>query len=234
MAEAIETDSSLSHSLDRFATSRLSGDRTFEIMSSCSYANRYRGYIDKITGYFESLFAAREAKRQFEPAFKMEVRDLYPVAPSYYTTQSSGKMIPLFFLRENDEEKISIVPTHPYYFNDINPDIQLLFGELKQLKGPRNGPKKHFSDEEQLSILEKIAKIHYLLACSAQFDRGSAGIADCYSKTLLDWFGFQVSRFKPGVLPDLEAFSTPMTEFIRNYTSDDENGLFVRKPFIPS
>ena len=73
--------------------------------------------------------------------------------------------------------------------------------------------------------VEQVAQMHWLLAHAMPYLRGSAGIADMFTKAIFDAKGIHVSRWKEGLAPDLEALVTPLSEYIRQYAS-----LFETKP----
>ena len=68
-------------------------------------------------------------------------------------------------------------------------------------------------------ILRQVATMHWLLAHAMPYLRGSAGIADMFTKAVLDAKGIEVSPWKPGLAPDLEALVTPLPQFIQQYAS---------------
>ena len=49
--------------------------------------------------------------------------------------------------------------------------------------------------------------------------RGSSGIADIYTRSMYRSIGVELPALKPDVSLDLEAFYTPMDEYVRNWNS---------------
>lgn len=66
-------------------------------------------------------------------------------------------------------------------------------------------------------IVEKVGLMHYLLAHAMPYERGSAAIADMFSKTILDSLGIKTAPWKPGIAPDKEAFSAMPLDYAKNY-----------------
>lgn len=67
------------------------------------------------------------------------------------------------------------------------------------------------------AITKSIAKIHWLISQVRPFQRGTAGIADIISKALFETKGIQVSAYKEGVNPNMEAFAMPLEEYTEKY-----------------
>lgn len=65
--------------------------------------------------------------------------------------------------------------------------------------------------------LELVAEMHWWLAHAMPYERGSAAITDGFTKAVLETRGIQVFRWRQGVLPDLEAFVTPLETFKKQY-----------------
>lgn len=74
-------------------------------------------------------------------------------------------------------------------------------------------------------IVERIAEIHWLLAQTAPFKRGSAGISDAVTKALFEAKNIQISQWKAGIVPDCEALTSSLREFKLNYA-----GFFKKHP----
>lgn len=73
--------------------------------------------------------------------------------------------------------------------------------------------------------LDKLADLHWRMAQSMPFERGSATIADWYVESLAQAKGIKLSGWKPGVGPDLEALTLSRSQFVERYPS-----LFERPP----
>lgn len=68
-------------------------------------------------------------------------------------------------------------------------------------------------------INKKIAELHWYLANAIPYERGSAGIVDVLTKSIYESMYIQTSPWKKGLSPDMEAFVTPVNEFIEKYPS---------------
>lgn len=66
-------------------------------------------------------------------------------------------------------------------------------------------------------INKKVAELHWYMANSTPYGRGSAGITDILIKSIYESMNIQVDAWKKGLAPDLEAFVTPLDEFIEKY-----------------
>lgn len=82
--------------------------------------------------------------------------------------------------------------------------------------------------KEQLAFcIKKIAEMQWYFAQSTPFLRGSAGIAEVFTKSLCESLGIQVSPWKKGVAPDLEAYVRNLDDYIKNYPT-----FFAKQPRI--
>jgi hypothetical protein len=70
---------------------------------------------------------------------------------------------------------------------------------------------------EQSELLTRLAEIHYLLAHAAFDCRGSAAKSELLIRTLAIASGVELSPFKKGFIPDLEAFVHPKGDYINLY-----------------
>lgn len=96
------------------------------------------------------------------------------------------------------------------YSSKIYEDISILRSKL--LKG---------NDKEMLlnEINKKVAELHWYLANATPYEKGSAGIVDVLTKSIYESMNIQTSPWKKGLSPDMEAFVTPLNEFIEKYPS---------------
>ncbi len=62
-----------------------------------------------------------------------------------------------------------------------------------------------------------VGEVNWYLAQSTPFGRGSAAAAEVISRGILDARGIRSSAYRPGVVPDLEAFVTPLNTFVNRY-----------------
>jgi len=87
---------------------------------------------------------------------------------------------------------------------------------LQQRSGTEYSPRE---------ILGTLAQIHWWLSQATPYRRGSAAISDMFTKALFQICGFSTPCWRKGVAPDLEAFCTPLADFIDNYPK-----FFARPP----
>lgn len=98
---------------------------------------------------------------------------------------------------------------------------QTFLDELIPLKG------KKLNKEEINTAYQKIGAIHWCLAQGMPFERGSAAIADIYTKSLFESLNIQTTPWKKGIAPDWEAFLTPMDEYSEKYKSFFSKRFFI-------
>lgn len=109
--------------------------------------------------------------------------------------------------------------TDPKYFPKIFKQTEKVWNELQKTK---TLPK---TKDNLDNIIQKVATIHWLTAQATPYTRGSAGISDLASKVIFEHMGVQASKWKQGVIPDLEAFSLPLHIFIKKYKDFFEKPL---------
>jgi hypothetical protein len=68
-------------------------------------------------------------------------------------------------------------------------------------------------------VVKAAAELHWWGAHLTPFERGSAGAMDAMTKALLRRGGVKPGAWREGVGVDLEAFHTPLAEFVRKYPS---------------
>jgi len=90
---------------------------------------------------------------------------------------------------------------------------QKILNELKPYKS------KKLTEEDTTKVYEKIGAIHWCLAQGMPFQRGSAALADVYTKSLFEALNIQTTPWKNGLAPDWEAFITPLDEYSKKYRS---------------
>lgn len=88
---------------------------------------------------------------------------------------------------------------------------EMLFQDLKQLKDQADGPEKL-----RLTI-RKIAELEWLSTQGADYWKGSEDLAQMRSRALLDAGGVENGKFKAGINPALEAMTSSLSDFVRNY-----------------
>lgn len=109
-------------------------------------------------------------------------------------------------------------------FSVVLPHIEDLFQEFLKLKNHLNKNNKYRTEENLNKATKHIAEVHWWLAHGMFFYRGNAGIADMYTKILFDSLGIDVESWK-NISPDMEAFVTPLDEYIKNYPD-----FFMKRP----
>lgn len=93
--------------------------------------------------------------------------------------------------------------------------------------------KKELSSDNIEAITKEIAKIHWYLSQVTPYKRGSAGIADALCKTLFESKGIQVSAYKAGCDPNMEAYVNPLDEYTAKYHSFFTDNLKpIEKPAV--
>ena len=68
-------------------------------------------------------------------------------------------------------------------------------------------------------VIHLVAEWHWWMAQAMPWNRGSAGIVDAATKSLLYAHGIVPGRWKPGVSPDIKAFDHTLEDFVREYRS---------------
>jgi len=111
------------------------------------------------------------------------------------------------------KNRISLIHPPTSSRKHILGEAQKAFESLKQYKG------KDLSEENIAAIYEKVGKIHWCIAQSMPFIRGSAAIADAFTKSLFEAVNIQTSPWKRSLSPDMEAFAIPLEEYSKKYRS---------------
>jgi hypothetical protein len=73
--------------------------------------------------------------------------------------------------------------------------------------------------------IDKLAEIHFLMANAMIVVRGNAAISDWLTEALARVHGIELSSWRPGVMPDLEAMLMDQDEFVKKYRT-----LFTHPP----
>lgn len=123
--------------------------------------------------------------------------------------------------RNSDENELLMI---------VSPDTTVIKPVFKEIDNIYKGivaNRKELSPENIEYITQSIAKIHWLLSQVRPYVRGSAGIADIFAKSLFEAKGIQTSSYKTGVNPNMEAFVSPLKEYVQKYKD------FFSVPLIP-
>ena len=101
----------------------------------------------------------------------------------------------------------------PEHFDKINEHLENLYKDyLKQKSLPNNNEKK-------AKIMGIVPEIQWYFCQMMPFERGSALIGDAIARSLMEGAGLKLSRWKEGVLPDLETFVTDLNTYKSNYAN---------------
>ncbi len=115
-----------------------------------------------------------------------------------------------------NNEKYEIIHPHSANVKKVLNHIETVYNNITSGKTPGN--------LEQIN--KQIGEIHWFFAQATPYYRGSAGIGDILTKAIYESHGIQVSPWKPGVAPDLEAFVTDLEDYKNNYSH-----LFETPPY---
>lgn len=85
------------------------------------------------------------------------------------------------------------------------------FEALKQYKN------RELSNDEINRIYEHVGSIHWCISQSMPFVRGSATISDVICKSIFEKLNIQVTPWRKGISPDMEAFITPLDKYSKKY-----------------
>lgn len=119
------------------------------------------------------------------------------------------------YLIEEHAFKDSLYLIHPPYNTAeiLIQKSQKILDDLKQYKS------KKLTEKDTTDVYEKIGAIHWCLAQGMPFQRGSAALADIYTKSLFEALNIQTTPWKKNLSPDWEAFITPVEEYSKKYRS---------------
>lgn len=121
-----------------------------------------------------------------------------------------NQIVTLTWIRQEENGALSWV--HPTV-----EDSTLILAVASDLLG------KLMSLDTKKNKLHGIAEIHWWLANATPFVRGSASIVDAFTKVLMMYFDLPISKWKPGIAPDIEAFHQTLEDFIQAYPTLFEN-----------
>jgi len=128
----------------------------------------------------------------------------------HFYTNIDGEKIPLSFIEKGKWAYFWVTPKDGKDTKTVMTHVDKLQKELLQLGKA--------TDENSLDpINKKVAEIHWHLVQDAPYLRGTAGISDVTTKTIYEALGVQVSPWKKGLAPDLEALVTPLDDFVEKY-----------------
>lgn len=98
------------------------------------------------------------------------------------------------------------------HFPAIQNHLNGLYSEYLQYKDMPN------SSEKREKIIGIAAEIQWYFHQMMPYKRGSAALGDALARTLMESTGLELSRWKAGVLPDIETFVTDLPTFKQKYS----------------
>lgn len=186
------------------------------VRTMISSLDRYEGYVDRILNFTKTSGTIYTKKIKNK---KLEVKKLSLVK----------KQIPLSsteILQENIPKNLRQVFGPEIIFISSSP-VKSIIPALKHVEKLCSDITaiKKVSDRKNLEFCNnKIAEIHWFLSQVMPFHRGSAGITDIFTKSLYESLGVQVSPWKKGIIPDLEAYARKLEDYVKSYPT------FFEKP----
>ena len=125
--------------------------------------------------------------------------------------------------------ELTQIKTDPYNVSlMIHPKKEFIPNAMKHAKENYNEIMKSVQKRvngEKLSIKElknaedNIAQIHFIIANSVPFERGSAGVANVMTRSLYKALGVDLPPVKKYVALDLEAFCQPLDKYKKNWNT---------------
>lgn len=157
---------------------------------------------------------------------KLDGREEVVFITGYIKDMFSGKKALQWFVRtpsyKSEYFKDSLMVELDKQFQSVKRTARL----LKQGRLPKN-------ERTLEQITAPIATMHWLLSLCMIYTRGSAGIADMLSKSLLRYSGIEYSRYRKMLSPDLEAFVTLLEDYTQNYTGFFDQPLRFQPKALP-
>lgn len=188
-------------------------------MDHVLFVNKYRSYRDKFIDFFNKLPNIEAHNDKFSTDTK--------IATLKQKLGKSNKSIELASMEiSNEDIPIFLCGTEKLVLYNMPPtkSIKPVFKYLDQIYKEIAKIKTVKTKEELDSVNKKIAEMHWYFIQLMPYKRGSAGIADILTKSIYESLGIQVSSWKQGVAPDLEALVRPLDDYVMNYP------LFFEKP----
>lgn len=153
------------------------------------------------SGRYQTYYERFRAKYAQQQKKKRSCETFNPVTILHYESSKSGNIL--------------------HSAENVRPGMERsreIFNELtsKYLNKPLN-------NKDIREINSKMAELHWFLANSTPYLRGSDCITNTFIKSLYNALGFELSPAKSGVSFDLEAFCTTKEEYIKNYTNLYQN-----------
>lgn len=107
----------------------------------------------------------------------------------------------------------------PETFPDIQKYLESLYQKYLSIKNAPNTPDK------KEKIINIVSEIQWIFHRMIPYKRGSAAMGDALARILMESAGLKPTRWKIGVLPDLETFVSDLNSYKQSYTK-----LFESEP----
>lgn len=176
---------------------------------------KYELYREKLAQIIEEKGYYKEGSETNDLAYRCSL------------SQVGKKDIPLskIYLKRIDYE--SDVDYSIYIQSSPTESIEMIFSFVDTIFKKIVKNKKKLTPQNIDKIVEDIAQIHWFISQLRPYKRGSAGIADLAAKTLFEHKGIQVSHYKEGINPNMEAYTLSLEEYKKAYKN------FFSAPLTP-
>ncbi len=194
-----------------------------DLIKYISNEYRYLYVFSALFGMPRILITSNEMNEKYEPYNKMGLDFLeknsttnkYRMSAKLKSQDINVNLNTITSIIDNDGNKVAKVISPPDYV--IGPTMKEV-GEIY------NSIQK---EKDFDKIVDSTAQIHWLMSQARPYVRGSAGIADILCKTIFEAKGIQVSEYKEGINPNIEAFFLHIDDFCKKYPS------FFSEPLKP-
>lgn len=185
------------------------------------FANKFKSYRQRFIEFFNK-FESIDSFNKSVMAKSKSVKIEKPIGENGKNVELSTMEISdnYLYLFENTGEKEKFVAVHTPPATSVKPvlkHIEKLYKDVTSIKKVKTQEDLNFANK-------KIAEMHWYFTQVMPFKRGSAGIADVFTKSIYESLGVQVHPWKQGVAPDLEAYVRNFDDYVENYPS------FFEKP----
>ncbi|MCQ2789060.1 MAG: hypothetical protein MJ229_01655 [bacterium] len=166
-------------------------------------------------GFPRLLTISNEMNEKYEPYNKMGLDFLeknsktnnYRVSAKLKSQNINVNLNTVTSFEDKNGNKVAKVISPPDYV--VTPTMKEIGEIYKSIQKEDNIDK----------IVDSTAQIHWLMSQARPYVRGTAGIADILCKSIFEAKGIQVSEYKEGINPNIEAFFTQIDEFSKKYPS---------------
>jgi hypothetical protein len=200
--------------------------RHYKQQSTSSSVSNSPYYQAKDAADFAQLrqeIQSTEIKDRYLP-YQGRVSALLDASGRHWMKISTGTTdIPLTMTARVGDKTYWIHPS-PQAFRQLSPMMDKLYRQTLAMKNqPQN-------IETRQAALRNIATLHWLLVQTMPYKRGTAGLADIMSKTLMDALKLPTGPWKAGLAPDLEALTRPLNDFVSHYAEFFETSPIPQTP----